>query len=257
MPTHPRDKTPMRGTNGKSTPQGLAVVLRDTIVKRLGAYAVTAGAGAGLLVCAQPAQADIVYTPANTTLTGGTLSIDLTNNGTADFRLTNLWSFSKAVRPLMGSAVLRLLSINGLGITGNQVMAYPGGNADALQAGARIGPGAAFAPGSHEMASGVNTYPSMPGFGPWANVSDRYLGLQFQLSGQTYYGWAELSVTAFGGSIEATLQGYAYDTVAGQQILAGQTTATPEPGTLGLLAAGSLGLAFWRRKKERGGCQAK
>ena len=41
--------------------------------------------------------------------------------------------------------------------------------------------------------------------------------------------------------------GYAYDTIANQPIAAGQTS-TPEPGTLGLLALGSLGLGFWRRK---------
>jgi hypothetical protein len=50
------------------------------------------------------------------------------------------------------------------------------------------------------------------------------------------------------------LTGYAYDTVAGQSILAGQT-GTPEPGTLGLLALGSQGLGFWRRRKAVGSQQ--
>jgi PEP-CTERM motif len=32
-------------------------------------------------------------------------------------------------------------------------------------------------------------------------------------------------------------------------LLAGQS-GVPEPGTLGLLALGSLGLSFWRRRKQ-------
>jgi len=48
--------------------------------------------------------------------------------------------------------------------------------------------------------------------------------------------------------VQATLGGFAYDTVAEEPIVAGQGL-TPEPGTLGLLALGSLGLGLWRRKK--------
>jgi hypothetical protein len=51
-------------------------------------------------------------------------------------------------------------------------------------------------------------------------------------------------------AITANINEYAYDTVANQSIFAGQTTAsTPEPGTLGLLALGSLGFGFWRKRK--------
>jgi hypothetical protein len=42
------------------------------------------------------------------------------------------------------------------------------------------------------------------------------------------------------GAYNEVLTGYAYETVAKQAITAGQGT-TPEPGTLGLLALGSLG----------------
>jgi len=78
------------------------------------------------------------------------------------------------------------------------------------------------------------------------------------VDGQAHYGWARLNVTICllrspgclpGNQITETLTGYAYDTVPNQGLLAGQTTATPEPGTLGLLALGSLGLGFWRRRK--------
>ena len=50
------------------------------------------------------------------------------------------------------------------------------------------------------------------------------------------------------GPYNELLTGYAHDTVARLSIDAGHTSATPEPGTLGLLTLGSLGLGFWRRK---------
>jgi hypothetical protein len=54
----------------------------------------------------------------------------------------------------------------------------------------------------------------------------------------------------------ATLVNYAYNTVPDQPILFGQTSSpAPEPGTLGLLALGSLGLGFWRRRKADGSQQ--
>ncbi|HEV2424517.1 MAG TPA: hypothetical protein VGZ29_06800 [Terriglobia bacterium] len=104
------------------------------------------------------------------------------------------------------------------------------------------------------------------------NVDQRYLGFEFKLNGQVHYGWARLSVRNGGGfTIIAVLNGYAYNTAAGQPIFAGQTSADPatqpgpealvnraapqlvaeealRPGSLGLLALGSLGLPYWRRE---------
>lgn len=80
-----------------------------------------------------------------------------------------------------------------------------------------------------------------------------YVGFEFLSNGQTHFGWAHAYVSVSRGSgVTATISEFAYDTVANQSILAGQTTATPEPGTLGLLAFGSLGLGFWRRRKAVG-----
>lgn len=180
----------------------------------------------GLLSFAQPAQAGIIYTPTNVSISSGTLSIILTNNAIDQFQLTDLFSFSKGARRFYGSAAVRFLSVNGLGNPSNQVV-FKSGYAAALQAGVPIGPGGAFGDGSHERAWGVNTYPGNPVHGLWASVSDEYLGLQFQINGQTYYGWAELSVSGFAADITATLQRYAYNNVAGQQIQAGQTSPHP------------------------------
>jgi hypothetical protein len=84
------------------------------------------------------------------------------------------------------------------------------------------------------------------------NGGEGYVGLQFLIGGQVHYGWASFSITPpnqlFAGYNEV-LTGYAHNTIADATILAGQGTV-PEPGTLGLLALGSLGLAFWRRRGQ-------
>jgi hypothetical protein len=113
---------------------------------------------------------------------------------------------------------------------------------------------------------------------PWANngkgVKNRYLGLKFVINGKVHYGWARLNVTFGTGSspanvpVFATLTGYAYETIPGKAIIAGNiiagatkgaddveptaslNTPTPEPNTLGMLALGAPGLTIWRRKES-------
>lgn len=60
--------------------------------------------------------------------------------------------------------------------------------------------------------------------GAWQNVTNHYLGIKFQSSGRTHYGWARLSVTMGKFGPVVTLTGYAYETLAGQGITAGQTS---------------------------------
>ena len=108
--------------------------------------------------------------------------------------------------------------------------------------------------------------------GPWYNVTDRYLGLSFQRNGRTHYGWARLNV---GAANYANLTGYAYETIAGKSIKAGQTKGmandptnddfgaslsspipeAPHPATLGALAMGAPGMSIWRRKEAMGAAQ--
>ncbi|HXJ95586.1 MAG TPA: PEP-CTERM sorting domain-containing protein [Terriglobia bacterium] len=253
-----------RNNNG---PAAKATRISERLEQRLAAYALAAGAAGVGLLAAAPARADVIYTPANQTLTNGTLIIDLNHDAVSDFQFTNFGgSLPCCVKRLDGgqSVFFRTLNVNGLGNPGNQVM-LQGSSAAALERGALIGPGANF--GSPRAMAGevyVIAYSTGTGqgrksaypFGPWANNGERFLGLMFDVSGQEHFGWAELTVTTgvtpgFPGSpfVTATLTGYAYDTVAGQSLTAGQGQ-TSEPGTLGLLALGSLGLGLWRRRKR-------
>jgi hypothetical protein len=162
------------------------------------------------------------------------LNLDINNDGTNDFVFVNY----RGTR----APIFYFLYASGLH-AGNNILAT-GSQAAALPSGAKIGSSRSFA-GKASMAFGeFGSY-----FGNWANTENRYLGLEFSLNGQEHFGWAEFSVLA-GPGITGTLEGYAYDSVPNQSLLAGQTSATPEPGTLGLLALGSLGLAFWRKRKS-------
>jgi hypothetical protein len=100
--------------------------------------------------------------------------------------------------------------------------------------------------------------------GPWGAGATGYLGVRFSISGQNHYGWISLTegpnFGLNGGGYSGSILGYAYESCANVGITAGATSGggtcgatTPEPGTLGLVALGSLGLGFWRRKKTVGG----
>ena len=89
--------------------------------------------------------------------------------------------------------------------------------------------------------------------GAFLNSSVGFVGIKFNLSGNAHFGWIRLHVDIGPGtSITEKAIDWAYNDVAGQQILAGQG-ATPEPSTfsLGLLAAGAAGVLAWRKRRKQ------
>jgi hypothetical protein len=101
-------------------------------------------------------------------------------------------------------------------------------------------------------------------FGPWADVTRRYLGLKFSISGQIHYGWARLNVTVAGVPY-AALTEFAYETIPNKSIVTGATkanakeivnlrnpavptVANPAHASLGALARGATTLDIWRRR---------
>jgi hypothetical protein len=92
------------------------------------------------------------------------------------------------------------------------------------------------------------------------NVTNRYLGVQFLISGETHYGWVR--ITTKGGPV---ITGYAYETTPDTSIEDGAVTSpskvnslapadllfpSSQPGSLGVLARGAEGVAIWRREAE-------
>ena len=226
------------------------------------AYAAAAGAaGVGVLLTGQSAQADIVVTTAHSFVNPSTtISLDLNHDGIADFQLgQSLGTFFsptmviKGLEP--GDAVQGFVSFYDF---------IPHTVASRLSPGASIGSAAVFKKKAilGEARCCFATYY----YGPWAHGGNGFLGLRFTIGGQVHYGWIELNVHDFYQTRDdygELVVSYAYDTVANQGIFAGEgfrganllSDAAPEPGTLGLLALGSLGLGFWQRKRQTPGVE--
>ena len=229
----------------------------ETFEKRLRAYAVGAGAvAAGLLAFSPPAAAEIVVTETHVTLVGnsGPFLIDI--EGTTEFTLKIKGQGDYYNR-------LNVVAVYGAGVVGhghsNQVAA--------LKFGAPIGTTDQFEARTQLLASACTS--RLGGcqgiIGPFANVTNRFLGLKFELNGQVCYGWAGFSKVIAGyNSVTAVLTAYAYETEPNTPIYAGQSSDSPresrllpangntaklQPATLGVLALGSLGLDVWRKRE--------
>jgi hypothetical protein len=221
--------------------------LSESVHQRLNMYALAASAaGVGILASAVPAEARIVYTPAHHVIgEGGHYLLDINHDGITDFTLraqiTHTTQYSGFYESIWAAPAV-----------GNGVEGWTGGApwASALKAGGRIGsqqyfPGKVMAFYCYPFCSGG---PS----GSWVNVNKRYLGLSVKVNGKIHYGWARLNVKVHGSSIVGTLTGYAYETVPGKPIKAGQIKddedATVQPASLGHLAKGAGAISAWRRK---------
>ncbi|QDT00220.1 PEP-CTERM sorting domain-containing protein [Adhaeretor mobilis] len=77
------------------------------------------------------------------------------------------------------------------------------------------------------------------------SVTDAYIGLSFPINAVNHFGWVRVDVDNAAGTF--LIKDWAYEAEPGVGIAAGQI---PEPSTLGLLAAGALGLTAMRRRSQ-------
>lgn len=84
-------------------------------------------------------------------------------------------------------------------------------------------------------------------FGGGCSVGNTCIyGLSLDILGSTHYGWVQFSENTSTQSI----LGWAYESVAGQSIAAGVTTAqVPEPASIALFGLGLVSFGFARKKK--------
>jgi hypothetical protein len=232
---------------------------RQSFLDQLGLYAVAAtAASVGVLALIEPADASVVFTPAHTKISAGTISLDLNNDGIADFNLTRAvfyggraFSSSTVIAPL--NQANRIEGNGQIRFTGQQVV-----SAFALPAGSVVGPAQQqFLPAGQKFMRGyfydIGTIQlNRSSAGAWANkngLSDRYLGLVFTINGQTHFGWARLSVPG-----KPITTGSSQDTA---ELSNRPVSAKPElvpvradAQMLGALALGYGGMSIWRREDE-------
>jgi hypothetical protein len=247
-------------------PANLAADLDKSL---LGYATAASAAGVGLLALAQPAEAKVVYTASNTPITvnGPAVPLDLNHDGVADFSFFNLsgtCEHAKRIRRLEGCsfAYMEIIAAQ----TGNEIgssQTFNGAQCAAeLRAGHLVANNKKFKPTAASMFEIVGTSGdpgSLNCLWHGKGNSGGYLGLKFVVKGETFYGWAHVSLTPTG----PVLSGYAYEDVANQSIKTGATRGAedadashpallpaPQPASLGMLALGARGVAIWRRPKE-------
>lgn len=252
------------------------VKLSDAMQKQLGVYAMAAtAAGVGIGALAPAAEAKIVYTPAHEKLSYNQVPLDLNHDGVADFTLIGSHFYARGTDcGVLASAAAGESAVNK--VWGNQEVKLPFSSvlaASALPAGVVIGPkGFGAQPAGQKMlgrfisiiGTGEGTYRGY--YGLWANggkgVTNRFLGLEFVINGETHYGWARLNQGGY-RACTGLLTGYAYETTPNKAIATGQTSddsgderavgapsdtsAEVRTAMLGALAWGSGGIALWRR----------
>jgi hypothetical protein len=223
--------------------------------RQISLYVMAAGAtAAGMLAFSQMADAKVVYTSTEVTITASGdnfLFLDVNNDGISDFEV-KIHKTSKI------STYCFDLEVAGKGPS--IVERY--GFADRLSYGAEIGQSGRFASNLYMVRSSFGSIICYPN-GPWGAFRSSvkgFLGLRFPFRDGVHYGWASFTLPS-GNAFSATLTGYAYETVPGKSLKAGQTHNTSSisdskdvgemrPLTLGALAAGSRALDVWRREED-------
>lgn len=205
--------------------------------KRRAAYALAAGAAAGAVgVGVNEADAAIKYSGIyNISITPGFFQpLDLDDAGaTPDINLSNTanafgtgFNYQSAFVPNIGG---RLVGFN----SGFNYVT-------ALTAGSMID----VTTVSPTIFSGSMAFGPQNPNAQFNTASDAFIGLYFPDGPNFHYGWIRVGVNNAAGTF--LIKDWAYEDQPGVGIRAGQI---PEPGALGLLACGALGVAALRRRR--------
>lgn len=184
---------------------------------KLAAYSAMAGA---FVAVASDANAAIIYTDIEDTEfgTGESFQLDMNDDGTVDFLMVGAsntagtWTFAY---------VIGNLSAYGYGGPDNMFIGYDGvylPYGSALAAGDEIGPDGSFLSNTINYGVLASIFGGVT-YGAFANTTDAYLGVQFDIDGSLHYGWVRLDVSV--GPISVTVKDFAYEDVATEPINAG------------------------------------
>jgi hypothetical protein len=225
----------------KKAPRKIADLSRS-VRQRLNMYALAAGAGGvSVLAMCPRTEAKIIYTPVHQRIRPNTeFNLDLNHDGKTDFTIVNKHECDPPVFPCWDG--LRVTpGAAGYSQSGTSGYVY------ALLLGQEIGQ--PFK--SEQLLEFISN--SYGDTGKWLQVKNHYLGFRFLIAGKVHYGWARLNVTATNNfKLNATVNGYAYETIPNKPIIAGKRKGsdamTVQPASLGHLARGSSAISAWRLK---------
>jgi hypothetical protein len=273
---------PSLNPSSKQSSKQRPAKLGSSLDNKLLSYAsAAAAAGVGVLALAQTSAAEVVFTRANETI-GPTTYLDLNGDGINDFKF--ITTHTSRCAGLCTTSARRFhhktafesqdgkLAVYG-SVAGNEVFGTVN-YAAALRINKRVGPPGEF-PGGNKVVRvfGISSNSNQNFvYGPWGGANLKgltaYVGFKFLISGEVHYGWARIKVIiSKGAHIQATLTGYAYDTIPNHFVITGQISgddsasnlgnpipslpeSTASVASLGRLAQGASGLAAWRREEE-------
>ena len=211
---------------------------KSTLFRKLASYS---GLVTAALLSSEAAQSQILYTdvdPDLTTNNPGMAQLDLNNDGINDFQFNLIHLPSSSMQ-------IRVVGLSSNSIT-RDLINHPGSwqgyaYADTLPAGTFISINDVFFP-QEIMAS----HYSFNDYGNWSDAFNQLMGLKVVKDGETFYGWARLSVPALCNNM--TIHEYAIDTIAGEAVKAGDkcgnfaalvNTQITTPDPAGFCAGGS------------------
>lgn len=222
------------------------------ISKKFGIYSAM-GIASGFTFGSTAADADIVFTDFQGSASLGTpLDIDLDADGTVDF-IFDLQTVPNGYGSNSNWAALTAQGANQFAATDPSPFGGPAYGPNNLAYGATIA-GQSFATGGGPLQLAYTAYNNNVVYGAFATPNTGYIGVQFASGGgETVFGWINVAVTGdvlVDNFASATIEidGFAFANV-GTAITAGQTSAIPEPSSIGLLALGAAGLTARRRRK--------
>lgn len=214
-----------------------------------------AGAVGGLLLTtlSSQGQGTIVYHNAGDVLVirtgveGVQFGVDMDSNGSDDFVLEAFTSF-KIYSTVGGSSVAIPTGGNDLGSFSVPLLegfAIGSGIVEPLQWVSSFQPGF---PSDYWVGQTLHSRNFSGSAGYWnpppGSFMTAYLGVEFDIDGADHYGWIGLTVGGAGNG--GVIHDWAYNTVPGEMIFAGQV---PEPSTWVLLLGGG-GLLWWRLRQD-------
>ncbi|WP_452226729.1 T9SS type A sorting domain-containing protein [Lacinutrix cladophorae] len=192
----------------------------SNLKKRLAQYGALTAAIAGVA----DANGQIIYTDITPDEGGAGVQylLDMDNDGTDDFSIRHFSLSTYGYSP-RNNLFAAPISSNGAILGIDSTYDYP----FALNAGQTISssqttwlPGNGYYKTMNYNSCGYSS-------SQWCDATDKYLGLRFEIAGAIHYGWARLDVNQDSGS-GWLIKDYAYNSVAGEAIDAGQTLSVDE-----------------------------